>query len=163
DKLSELIKKPNIVAIGEIGLDKAKSVDFNVQTMVFKKQLELAANIKKPVILHCVKSFQEFYLEFANYPNNTYIFHDYAANFKIATQFLKYDVFFSFGKSLLMSKSKALDAFMNLPLERIFLETDNYEIDIKAIYKKAADLRGLSIQILKNKIFDNFEQIFKNK
>ena len=45
--------------LGEIGLDKIKGPDFKIQQEVFIKQIRLAERFKKPVIIHCVRAFNE--------------------------------------------------------------------------------------------------------
>ena len=53
------LQHKNCFALGECGLDKLTKADFNLQTTVFKKQIALSEKYKKPVILHCVRSFQK--------------------------------------------------------------------------------------------------------
>ena len=50
--------------------------------------------------------------------------------------------------------------FRNLPGNRIFLETDGADIDIKNIYKKVAEDKGISIDELKIEIYRNFNSFF---
>lgn len=57
--LTEITSNPRIVAIGETGLDKLKGPSFEVQTPVFKKHIELSEKLGKPVIIHCVKAWEE--------------------------------------------------------------------------------------------------------
>ena len=49
----------NILAIGEIGLDKAKDVDMSLQIKAFEIQAKMAEKLRKPVIVHCVKAWDE--------------------------------------------------------------------------------------------------------
>lgn len=61
--LGELSKKallPEVVAIGEIGLDYAKSpVPAEIQRPVFERLLSLARNLKKPCVIHCREAYQD--------------------------------------------------------------------------------------------------------
>ena len=57
--LEELIKLPQVAAVGECGLDKRIAVPFDLQQQVFEAQLHVAQQIQKPVIIHCVAAFQE--------------------------------------------------------------------------------------------------------
>lgn len=54
-----LFLAPNCVAIGEIGLDTLCNSDFEKQIYFFHKQIELAEKLKLPVILHCVKAWNQ--------------------------------------------------------------------------------------------------------
>ena len=47
------------LAIGECGLDKLTSTNFDLQIKVFRQQIELAIHLKKPLIIHCVRAYQE--------------------------------------------------------------------------------------------------------
>ena len=57
--LSEIVKKDEVIAVGETGLDKVCSSDYTLQSKVFIKQLEIAENCSKPVIIHCVRLYSE--------------------------------------------------------------------------------------------------------
>ena len=54
-----IIQHDNCLAIGECGLDKVIEIDLELQKKVFISQLDLAVKFKKPVIIHCVKAFDE--------------------------------------------------------------------------------------------------------
>lgn len=53
EKYEELAKHPKVVAIGEIGFDNKAAANFETQKSAFLEQLQLAGDIKKPVIIHC--------------------------------------------------------------------------------------------------------------
>ena len=55
-KLKELASLPQVVAIGEIGLDKLSEVPMPVQSEVFLAEALLAERLEKPVFIHCVKA-----------------------------------------------------------------------------------------------------------
>lgn len=57
--LEYLAADSRVKAIGEIGLDKLKGPDLKLQEEVFLKQIRVAEAVKKPIIVHCVKSFNE--------------------------------------------------------------------------------------------------------
>ena len=58
NKLKENLQQPQVVALGEAGLDKFHA-DFERQIKVFERQIVLSENVKKPMILHYVKSHNE--------------------------------------------------------------------------------------------------------
>ncbi|XP_022742695.1 uncharacterized protein LOC111293908 isoform X1 [Durio zibethinus] len=58
--LKEFFETTPSAAVGEIGLDKGskgREIDFNDQIEVFRQQLELAKELKKPASVHCVRAF----------------------------------------------------------------------------------------------------------
>ena len=48
-------------ALGEIGLDKLRGPEPGIQIEYFTALLKLAADCRKPVVIHCVRSFQEIF------------------------------------------------------------------------------------------------------
>ncbi len=49
----------NCFAIGECGLDSLVPIDQKIQEDVFVKQINIANEVKKPIIVHCVRKFYE--------------------------------------------------------------------------------------------------------
>ena len=54
-KLAELVRDPICIAIGEIGLDyyHLDNPNIDLQQQAFRDQMEIAAAVRKPIILHC--------------------------------------------------------------------------------------------------------------
>jgi TatD DNase family protein len=59
DIVETKLQEPNCLAVGECGLDKRIAIPIELQQLVFEKQLVLAQKYNKPVVLHCVASFDE--------------------------------------------------------------------------------------------------------
>jgi len=161
--LNKLLTLNKVLAVGEIGLDRAKAIDFNLQKEVFDRQLNLAHQINKPVIIHAVKSFSDIipYLKTYNIP---FIFHQFNGNKEQLAQLLKFNhTYFSFGKDLLLDNQKVINSFLEVPINRLFLETDTSSYYIQEVYNKAAILKHLEIDALRKEVFLNFASIFTNK
>ena len=158
--VKELAEKKNVLAIGEIGLDKYRE-NFDLQKKVFLKQVQIAKEYNKPIIVHCVKAYSEL-LEIlkTKIQKVPVIIHRYSGNKTIADELIKFGCFLSFGHELFNEKSKAPRVFKKIPLENIFLETDDSEIDIKEIYQKASDIRAIDIEDVQNAVFSNFNKCF---
>lgn len=151
----------NILAIGEIGLDKFHD-DFELQKRTFLKQINIANSIDKPIIVHCVKAYSELLKILQNNKIKVpIIIHRYSANKTIAKELIKFGCFLSFGHELFNSKSKVQRVFKQQDLNNIFFETDDSEISIENIYTKASDIKQIDIKVLQENIVYNFEQIFK--
>jgi TatD DNase family protein len=69
DNLKVVAHEKRCLAIGECGLDKLSKVDFGLQQEVFVEQVKIANHIKKPLIIHCVKAFNEL-INCLNHNNN---------------------------------------------------------------------------------------------
>ncbi|WP_370408070.1 TatD family hydrolase [Tenacibaculum dicentrarchi] len=150
----------NCYAIGECGLDKLSEVNYALQIPVFKEHVKLSEEFKKPLIIHCVKAFQDILrLKKELKPTQKWIIHGFNKNSQVTTDFIKNDCFLSFGKALLTS-TKLQEVFLNIPLDKIFLETDDAKIDISTVYEKASNIKKISMKKLQKNIHQNFNTIF---
>lgn len=157
--LDSIVTEPNVLAIGEIGLDKVCKTDFELQKKIFLSQLALAEKYRKPVIIHCVRAFEEVLVLTKNI-NIPIIIHGFNRGFELAKQLTNRGFFLSFGKSLLDSYPKSQDAFEKSSLNHIFLETDESEFTIKEIYKQASIIKKLEPETLALHIELNFRKVF---
>jgi len=152
-----------VLAIGEIGLDRSIPIPLDVQNEAFSQQIKIANRVKKPIIVHCVKCFPELLsLKKKLRANTPWLIHGFRNNRQIAQDLLKQNCFISFGEALLFD-NKLQEIFKAIPLDQIFLETDESNHSIIEIYKKAAALKNLQIVDLKNTIFKNYTAVFKPK
>ncbi|MCU4162469.1 TatD family hydrolase [Carboxylicivirga caseinilyticus] len=155
------INHPNVKAIGECGLDKLKGPDLAIQTEVFKQHIRWSEEFEKPLIIHCVKAYSEIIkLRKDLKPKQTWIFHGFNSSVETLNQAIKTGFYFSFGPAIL-NHPKTRKSFINSPINRIFLETDDTDFNIKELYKKAADLKETGIDEFQEKIRDNFNLILK--
>ncbi len=152
-----------VIAIGEIGLDKKIDISYIDQLHVFEQQLDIAENLNKPVIIHCVKAYDDI-LSIRKKSNRSipWIFHWFNASQQIAEEILKYNGYLSFGIMLFKENSKAFKVFQQMPLNKLFLETDDAGVTILEAYDKAAKTRNISIGALSDQILDNFKTCFGN-
>lgn len=156
------LKLPNCLAIGECGLDKRIETPLEIQISVFEKQLVLAKQYQKPVILHLVAAFQEL-IEIKNKmePGVPMIVHGFSKNAQVAKQLLNNGFYLSFGKYLLRNPELS-EVFAQVPEDRFFLETDTIGEGLEQVYEKAALTRNMSIHEIENIVSINFKSIFKN-
>ncbi len=152
------LNNKHCIALGEIGLDKLTNTNFKIQKEVLKKQLELNKNLQKPVIIHCVKSFQEIIKITKNY-DYSFIIHGFNKKQELANQLLKNGFYLSFGKHLL-TKENLQNVFKNTPINKLFLETDDAEISIEKIYNKAAEIKNIPLESLILVLQNNFKTVF---
>lgn len=152
------------LAIGECGLDKVCDVDFELQLEAFTEQILIANAIKKPLIVHCVKAFNEL-INCLNHNDNNVpvIVHGFNNNENIARVMVDQGLYFSFGKALLGYQSNAAKALKNVGRKNFFLETDDADISIKYIYHKAAEILGIEEEFIREQLKSNFETVFKLK
>ncbi|MES2587726.1 MAG: TatD family hydrolase [Bacteroidota bacterium] len=149
------------LAIGETGLDKTITVSFEVQKEVFIKHIALSENFKLPLIIHCVKAWNEILkLKKELKPKQKWIFHGFRKTTLLASV-LENDVLIGIGSAILFDK-KLQEALKLIPLEKILLETDDNEtVTIEEIYMKVAQIKNISLQNLKEQILLNFLETFQ--
>jgi TatD DNase family protein len=150
----------NCLAIGECGLDKRIEIPLPFQQMVFEKQLELAVQYQKPVIIHCVAAFNEV-IAIKKKMNISVpmIIHGFSKNETIAQQLIDHGFYLSFGKYLIRNPELE-SVFKSIPNNRLFLETDTIEEGIEEIYHLAAKYKQLSLNELQEIIESNFNTVF---
>lgn len=158
--VEDALEFDHVVFIGECGLDKNVETDLEEQKRVFRAQAFMAEEFRKPLMIHCVKAFNEVLeLHIDMHPEMPWIIHSYSGNLQITQQLKQRGILFSFGENLFKEHSKAIESFKSLPLETIFLETDEFDGEVKKIYKQAASLRQLPLETIKQSIWENFNRI----
>ncbi|MCD8178792.1 MAG: TatD family hydrolase [Tannerellaceae bacterium] len=141
---------PRMVAIGEAGLDKLAETGFAIQQEVFKRQAVLAEVSGKPLIIHCVKAWDELLaIRKEIKPRQDWIIHGFRGNGIQASQLVKAGLKLSFG---LYFYSEALSIAWP---DALFTETDEQEESIQTIYDKIAaalpvSATELALQVRKN-------------
>jgi TatD DNase family protein len=152
----------NIICIGEIGLDKLNQMNINQQIKIFKEQLIISEELNLPVILHCVKAWNEI-LQIKKELNiaQPWILHGFRKT-SLLDSILNSNTKISIGTAILYDK-KLQDCLTEIPLNQLFLETDDdKEYTIEDVYFKVSTIKKLSLQELKNEIHNNFINTFKN-
>jgi TatD DNase family protein len=159
--LAYAARNPLVCAIGECGIDRSVAINPERQLQIFEEHIRIANFAEKPLIIHSVRAYADFLHLIKKHQGHTpWIFHGYTGNLRIAKDLIKHGAYISFGKHLLSDTSKAGDVFRELPLESVFLETDEWEGGIAEIYARAAELRGISMAELRNQIYVNYKFLF---
>jgi len=155
--LKTIVKSENCVAIGECGLDGLVEIDENLQHEIFQKQIELANEIRKPIIIHCVKRFSQL-IQFKKKSKVPMIVHGFNKRKTIGDEMLKNDFCLSFGKSALYNVNLQ-DFLKEIPIDQLFLETDSADFEIKDLYYKIAELKSCRIEDFQKKIKENLKNL----
>ncbi|WP_340112353.1 TatD family hydrolase [Maribellus mangrovi] len=158
--VEEALEFDHVIFVGEAGLDKRSETNFAEQQRVFKAQAFMAEEYQYPLLIHCVKAYNEvFELRRKMQPAMPWILHSYSGGLEITEQLLKFKFLFSFGSLLFNQNAKVLETFKWLPLDKIFFETDELEEHVSVVYKRGAELRGLSADALREVVWKNFNRI----
>ena len=154
-RLESVVLCPSVVAVGEAGLDKVSETPLDIQSDVFAKQAALAERSGKPLIIHCVKAWDELIMQRKSMkPRVPWIIHGFRGNGILAQQLLKQGFFLSFGEYF---NQQALQAAWP---DRLFAETDDAAIDIRSVYRKIASSLCISLEELTATLEKNVQNVF---
>ncbi len=125
-RLADYVMQHKPIAIGEIGLDFfSKDLDQTLQRHFFERQLEIATQMKLPVILHVRKAHDIVLKTLRKGFKQGGIVHAFNGSLQQAEQYLTLGFKLGFGGTLTYARSRKLHLLaQKLPLEAIVLETD---------------------------------------
>ncbi len=154
EELERLAASPSCKAIGEIGLDKCVPTPLSFQRELFMRQAELAATRRLPVIIHCVKAWDELFSARKDIlATVTCIIHGFRGKPQLAESLLDKGFYLSFGfryhpQSLTLC-----------PPDRLFLESDEDPRPVDLLYRTAIGLRSCTLEELRVQCQENFIRI----
>ena len=155
EKVREYARLPMVVAIGETGLDRItakKTGDYQLQLTLFNLHARLSEEVKKPLIIHCVRAWNELlHIHQSVKPAMPWIVHGFRGKEPLAAQLLNAGFYLSFG--LRYHKASLKAAWTK---NRLLTETDDNQINIRDVYHQIASDLNISEQLLS----DEIENIF---
>lgn len=141
--LQEMLTLPGVCMLGECGLDKCCQTDFELQLRFFRAQVDLAEKMNRPVMLHCVRSFDVLLsVRRSGKYRQPWIIHGFRGKVALMEQLLRSGFYFSFGP-VFQEETLSL-----CPDGRFFIETDDSPVSIGAVYRRVARVRNLSLDSL---------------
>ena len=170
-------------AVGEIGLDRRKpSLAYDGQEEVFISQLRLAAEHDLPASIHCIKTWGRLneLLCVGPLPKRGFLLHSYSGPAEMVEPLAKLGAYFSFpGAFMQERKTRQRDAFRQVPVDRLLIETDapeqvlpedrvthplgqavNHPANIAAVYEAAVEALGQPPEDLARRVEENFVRLF---
>ena len=160
--LEEKLKLPQVLALGEAGLDKMHKATFERQIELFERQIELSEALQKPMILHDVRSHNEIIaLRKKHKAQQPWIVHGFSGTEQDIKQLIGQGIYLSVGESLLHPERKIYKSFKFIDLDYLFLETDMAEIGVEKVYEAAANMLEMDLSVLQTRIFANFARIIR--
>ena len=168
------LTEEKVVAIGEIGLDYHWMEDpKDVQIAGFRKQMELAERVKKPVVIHTREALQDTLDVLRDYRNVGGILHCYPGSLEAAKPFLDRYYLGIGGTLTFKNNKKTKELVKNLPLEKIVLETDcpyltpvpfrgkrNEPIYTKYVAEEVARIKEISVEEVIRVTTENAKKIY---
>ena len=152
-----------VVAVGEIGLDYYwDEPSHDIQKLWFERQLELAREVDKPVIIHSRDAAKDTYdiLLAHNAGQIGGVIHCYSYSPEMALDYVRMGFYIGIGGVVTFKNGKKMKEVVEVvPIERILLETDspylapepnrgkrNSSLNIPYIAQKIAEIKGLSYE-----------------
>jgi TatD DNase family protein len=128
ERLRELARMPKIVAIGEIGLDYYwDEPDHNTQKRWFDRQMELAKEVKLPIIIHSRDAAKDTLdmMKAAHAGDISGVIHCFSYSVEMAREYLNMGFFLGIGGVVTFKNARRLKEVVEYaPMESIVLETD---------------------------------------
>lgn len=180
DIYRELATRPKVVAIGECGLDYYRVEDEETkrkQKDAFVKQIELAKDVKKPLMIHCRNAFSDlieiFKANSSKFEARTPgVIHFFTGTPEDASVLLEMGFVFTFGGAITFARNYD-ETIKMLPLDAILSETDapyvapvpyrgkrNEPAYVTEVVRKLAEIKGVSVEKMADVTFNNAKRIF---
>lgn len=178
---SDLVKNPNVVAIGECGLDffhQDKEKDFERQKKLFIEQIEFALEHDKPIMIHSRDAYEDL-LEILEPIKQIHAeklrgdVHFFAGSVEVAKRFINIGFTLSFTGVITFTRDYD-EVIKSIPLEWIMSETDapyvapapyrgkrNEPSYVQEVVKKIAEIRGEDLETVQKTLISNVYRMFR--
>src|SRR6185436_6871269 len=173
-----LARGPRVVGLGEMGLDFFRDLSpRDVQERVFRRQLEMARRVRKPVIIHCRDAHAEALaiLSEERVGEVGGVMHCFSADVEVAKRCLDLGLMISLAGPVTYKNARALpDVARFVPADRLVLETDcpylpphphrgqrNEPAWVVITAAHVAGLRGVSPEALGATVTENAHRLFR--
>ena len=170
---------PNVVAIGETGLDYYRdAVDKKVQQDRFRRHIQAAKRLNKPLIIHTRDASQDVLAILREEGADTVggVMHCFVEDWESARQAMALNFYISLSGIVTFKNALAVkEIAKKVPLDRLLVETDcpylapvpfrgksNYPAYVRYVADHIAELRGLAYETVANTTTDNFFRLFAN-
>lgn len=160
EALFNALNSPNCLAMGEMGLDNLKGPSMTTQMDILRSQLTLAEATGKPVIIHCVRAFDQLIKIKKDFPGiKKWCIHGYGRHAILGKQLIDQGFYLSIMPSVKPQRYGEL--FQALPNNRLFLETDSMpEVHIKQVYLQVSEVTGIDLSELIRLMNSNAKDFF---
>lgn len=177
--LTKLVELPKVVGIGECGIDITNWENqrpLEEQITLFEKQIQLAIEVSKPIIIHNRNGDTQVIELLQKYQNQDLkiIAHCFDSTIQTAQRLLDMGAYISFSGMITFNSKKDLKEVVKVvPLDKILLETDspylvpkgvkektNEPKNVKMVAHSVAELKQISPEEVENTTFHNTTEIF---
>lgn len=177
-RIYELAEHPKVVALGEMGLDYYRdNSPKDIQKRVFIKQIGMAKELNKPIIVHDRDAHQDCFdiVKAEGAKEVGGVFHTYSGSIEMAKEIMKLNFYISVaGPVTFKNANRLLEVAKFIPLDRLLIETDcpyltphphrgerNEPAYVRFVAEKIAELKGISFEELARASLENAKKLFK--
>lgn len=175
--LEQQCRREKIVAVGEIGLDYHwPEPDRALQKYWFEKQLELAARVNLPLIIHSREAAKDTLdiMKAHHTQDSRGVIHCFSYTKEIAQEYISMGYYIGIGGVITFSNAKKLkEAAVAIPIEKILLETDcpylapvpnrgkrNSSLNLPYVAQEIAQIKGISREEVVSITSENAQRLF---
>lgn len=174
NEFAKLFEDENCDAIGEIGLDYHWNKDNkDKQIEIFERQVKLAKQLNKPIIVHSRDAIQDTYSVLRSNQVRGVI-HCYSDSAQMAKNFVKLGYYISISGTVTWKNAREpLEVIRSVPLDRLLIETDcpyltpepnrgkrNEPSNVVYTGRKICEELGIGEELFKMQINDNYHRLF---
>lgn len=155
DLLAQCAAHPQVLAIGETGMDRLCENDLDIQAAVFVRHLRLASTVGKPVVVHSVRTTQDILTERrkAGLTDVVLAIHGMRANANVARTLIDAGCYVSIGPRF------NPDSLLVTPLDRLLIETDDAPVSIDEVAACVASVLHLTPEEIKKTAAGNAQRL----
>lgn len=173
DRLAQLLQRPRVVALGEIGLDYHWDIPKDAQHRVFEEQLQLARELDVPVVIHDREAHGDV-MELVRQYQPKGLMHCYSGSVEMLKEVIKLGMSISLGGTVTFKNARVpVEVAAAVPLDRLLLETDapylspvpyrgkrNDSSKIAYTAEKIAEIRNMDPQELIDLTTENAKRLY---
>ncbi|WP_034629742.1 TatD family hydrolase [Desulfotruncus alcoholivorax] len=177
-RLAELARRPEVVALGEMGLDYYRDLSPRpIQQKVFREQLALVRELNMPVIIHVRDAFGDLLdiLRKDGISKAGGVMHCFSGSWEMARECMQMGFYISLaGPVTFKNVVKLKEIAVRVPLDRLLIETDcpylapeprrgrrNEPAFVRYVAEHIAELRGVSLEEIAQNTTSNAIKLFK--
>lgn len=176
ERYREMAKSDRVVAIGEIGLDYYyDNSPRELQKEAFIKQMELAEELKLPVVIHTRDASGDTYDILESFKDRVYgVMHCYSGSVEMAKRYLDLGYYISLAGPVTFKNSRvAKEVAAAVPIDKLLIETDspylspeprrgrrNEPKNTLYVAECIAELRNMDLDDLIEKTNENTKKVF---
>ena len=174
NQIYNLMSNPEMVAVGEIGLDYFKSTTQpSLQKTVLRAQMEVAKELKKPIIFHNREADEDIISILKEFPDVKGVAHCFSSTLETAEKFIEMGYLISFSGNLTFKNSHLPNVAKNISLNNILVETDSPFLSpvphrgkpnepgrTRFVAEKLADIKNIDFKVVSKKTTQNAISLF---